>query len=181
MKVYTKRGDKGQTDLIGGERVAKNSANVEAYGTVDELMAAVGVAMTCVEAAGHREQLQWIQNRLMACASILAIGKDIKGVAGKVPPITQAHIHQLEEWIDAYESQLPPLRAFVLPGGHCMAVAQSHVARTICRRAERRILSVEGVPDEVLGFINRLSDYFFNYGRMLAQENSDDQTPWVPN
>lgn len=181
-KVYTKRGDRGKTDLIGGERVAKDSPHVEAYGTVDELMAAVGVVIACGESAAHREQLQWVQNRLMACASLLAIGEDPKGVASKVPPITEEHIRQLEEWIDAYDAGLPRLEAFVLPGGHSLAVAQTHVARTVCRRAERRILTVgEDVPAEVLGFINRLSDYFFVYGRVLAQANADEQTPWVPN
>lgn len=181
-KVYTKRGDKGNTDLIGGDRVAKDSPHVEAYGTVDELMAAVGVVISCVESAPHREELQWVQNRLMACASLLAIGNDPKGVASKVPPVTAEHIRQLESWIDAYDARLPRLTAFVLPGGRSFAVAQTHVARTVCRRAERRILVVgEGVPAEVLGFINRLSDYLFVYGRALAQENADEQTPWVPN
>ena len=146
MKVYTKRGDSGKTDLIGGERVAKNSPNVEAYGTVDELMACVGVLIACGESEGFRGQLQWIQNRLMECASILAIGRDPKGVASKVPRIVE-----------------------------------SHVARTVCRRAERRMLDVEEIPLEVHAFINRLSDYFFVYGRILALENNDEQTPWLPN
>ena len=168
MKVYTKRGDSGKTDLIGGERVAKNSPNVEAYGTVDELMACVGVLIACGESEGFRGQLQWIQNRLMECASILAIGRDPKGVASKVPRIVESHVRQLESWIDEYESRLPPL-------------AQSHVARTVCRRAERRMLDVEEIPLEVHAFINRLSDYFFVYGRILALENNDEQTPWLPN
>lgn len=181
-KVYTRRGDKGQTDLIGGERVAKDSPRVEAYGTVDELMAAVGVVMSYEESAAHREELRWVQNRLMACASLLAVGDDPKGLSSRVPPIVEDHIRQLEAWIDGYDALLPRLASFVLPGGHCVAVAQTHVARTVCRRAERRILAVgAGVPAEVLGFINRLSDYFFVYGRVLAQENADGQTPWVPN
>ena len=120
MKVYTKRGDSGKTDLIGGERVAKNSPNVEAYGTVDELMACVGVLIACGESEGFRGQLQWIQNRLMECASILAIGKDPRGVASKVPRIVESHVRQLESWIDEYESRLPPLKAFsaVACGAH---------------------------------------------------------------
>ena len=181
MKVYTKRGASGTTDLIGGERVAKNSPNVEAYGTVDELMACVGVLIACGESEGFRSQLQWIQNRLMECASILAIGRDPRGVASKVPRIVESHVRQLESWIDEYESRLPPLKAFILPGGKCMAVAQSHVARTVCRRAERRMLDVEEIPLEVHAFINRLSDYFFVYGRILALENNDEQTPWLTN
>lgn len=181
MKVYTKRGDKGQTDLIGGERVGKNSARVEAYGTLDELMAEVGVLMACEETAAHREQLVWIQNRLMACASIVATSPAAGSMAAKIPQITEAHARQLEAWIDAYDATLPRLTAFLLPGGSSMAVAQTHVVRTVCRRAERRMLDVAPSPDQALAFVNRLSDYFFVYGRVLAMERGDEQTPWVPN
>lgn len=181
MKIYTKRGDKGFTDLIGGERVSKCDPRVEAYGDLDELMAQIGLLIAYPELKEFREPLRAIQNSLMACASILATSQDAGKIADKVPQIAPEQIQNLEKLIDEYEQQLPPLRAFVLPGGSSLAVAQTHVVRTVCRRAERRILALEKPPEMVSAYINRLSDYAFVLGRKLAHIMKDEQTPWAPN
>lgn len=181
MKIYTKRGDKGQTDLIGGERVSKNHPRVEAYGAIDELMAHIGVIMAYPETYQHREELTQIQNRLMECASMLATSPKAEPGKKKIPQITPQHVETLEKQIDQIDAQLPPLRSFILPGGHSLAVAQTHVARTVCRRAERRILEIENYEEIAMKYINRLSDYLFSLGRILANNANDPQTPWVPN
>lgn len=179
MKIYTRGGDGGSASLIGGERVPKSDPRVEAYGSVDELMAFVGLLMTQEEAQGARQELMTIQRCLMCCSSWMALGGEAGAMAGKIPVVSEADVAMLEARIDAYVGGEPPLRHFVLPGGHSSAVALTHVARTVCRRCERRIVEVESVPGTVRRYVNRLSDYLFAFGYHLAHQLGDEQIPWV--
>ncbi len=180
MKVYTKTGDKGHTALIGGKRVAKNHPRIEAYGTVDELMAHTALLMDMLEDEHDKNFLLWILDRLMTASSVLAAEGD---VTKKIPQVTTTDITQVEQRIDEMESGLEPMNSFVLPGGH-PAVSQCHVARTVCRRAERKIVDLTDdnydVPAEVTGFMNRLSDYFFMLSRKIAKDFNIITKKWTP-
>jgi cob(I)alamin adenosyltransferase len=180
MKVYTKTGDKGQTALIGGKRVAKNHPRIEAYGTVDELMSHAALLMDMLENAPDKDFLLWILDRLMTASSVLATEGD---VTKKTPEITASDITRIEHRIDEMESGLEPLNSFILPGGH-VALSQCHVTRTVCRRAERKIIGLiaEGfdVPAELTGWINRLSDYFFVLSRKIAKDLNISTKKWLP-
>lgn len=180
MKIYTKTGDKGTTALIGGERVSKAHPRVEAYGTIDELMAHVGILITCPECTPYRETLNVIQFRLMEVASILATSETAGKAADKVHQLDAHDIEEIESAIDALSNSMPQLNSFVLPGGTHFVVAYAHVARTVCRRAERRIVEIDHVPTPVHEYINRLSDYFFLLSRALARDCHDPQLRWVP-
>ena len=180
MKIYTKTGDSGQTALIGGKRVSKNHPRLEAYGTVDELMAHTALLMDMLPDESDRNFLLWILDRLMTASSELAI----EGATNKkIPQITVADTSRLEDCIDQMDSQLEPPDCFILPGGH-PAVSQCHVARTVCRRAERTIVNLTEVkfdiPQEVTRFINRLSDYFFVLSRQIAKKMNISTKKWVP-
>ena len=158
MKVYTKTGDAGTTSLVGGKRVPKDCARLESYGTIDELNAQVGLLLTYVSEPVDRETLIGIQNNLFV------IGAQLATEAPQVPSviITLDDVTKLEQSIDAASEGLPKWRGFTLPGG-CRSAALAHVCRTICRRAERRILALnssEEVAPELLAYVNRLSDYF---------------------
>ena len=181
MKVYTKTGDKGHTALIGGKRVAKNHPRIEAYGTVDELMAHTALLMDMLADERDTEFLLWILDRLMTVSSALAADGD---ATKKMPQITAADITRIEHHIDEMEGGLEPMNSFILPGGH-VAVSQCHVARTVCRRAERKIVALfdDGcqVAEEVTGFINRLSDYFFVLSRKIAKDFHISTKKWLPN
>ncbi|MBN1989667.1 MAG: cob(I)yrinic acid a,c-diamide adenosyltransferase [Bacteroidales bacterium] len=180
MKVYTKTGDKGATSLIGGKRVPKNHPRIEAYGTVDELMAFVALLRDQEIDASTKAFLAEVLDRLMSCASVLAADCDDCKV--KIPLILDSDIALIEKEIDAMDSVLPPLASFVLPGGH-QAVSLCHVARTICRRAERLAIGVaehNAIPENLIIFINRLSDYFFVLSRKLAKDLNILQIPWKP-
>ena len=178
MKIYTKTGDKGQTALIGGKRAAKNHPRIEAYGTVDELMAHTALLMDMLSDERDKDFLLWILDRLMTSASMLAVdGNRTK----KTPELTTADATRIERRIDEMELGLEPMDCFILPGGH-PAVSQCHVARTVCRRAERIIvgLAAEGynVPAEIMEFINRLSDYFFVLSRKIAKDLNISIKKW---
>ena len=179
MKVYTKTGDKGQTALVGGRRVAKNHPRIEAYGTVDELMAHTALLMDMLADGNDRDFLLWILDRLMTASSVLAAEGD---VAKKIPSITTADTTRIEHRIDEMEGGLERMNSFVLPGGH-PAVSQCHVARTVCRRAERKIVALTDdgydVPVEVTKFVNRLSDYFFVLSRKIAKKMNISTKKWV--
>jgi len=170
MKIYTKTGDKGQTALIGGRRVAKNHPRIEACGAVDELMAHAALLMDLLENARDKDFLLWVSDRLMTASSVLAAEDD---VAKKIPKMATTDATRIENRIDEMESGLEPINSFTLPGGH-VTVSQCHVARTVCRRAERRIVALADAgyeaPTEVTGFINRLSDYFFVLSRKVAKD-----------
>ncbi|MDR3095160.1 MAG: cob(I)yrinic acid a,c-diamide adenosyltransferase [Bacteroidales bacterium] len=179
MKIYTKTGDKGTTSLIGGTRVAKNHPRLEAYGTVDELMAHTALLMDSINDADDKEFLLWTLERLMTLSSVLAAEGEM---AKKLPSLLPEDVQRLEQKMDEMENGLEPLRSFVLPGGH-PAVSQCHVARTVCRRTERLIVSVEeneDIPPIVNQYINRMSDYFFVLSRKIAKDLQISQKNWIP-
>lgn len=177
--VYTKTGDAGTTALIGGSRVPKTHARLEAYGTVDELNSFIGLLATYVASEADRQFLLGIQNKLFSVGSYLATDQQRTDVR-QASVISAADVELVEEQIDAIDSQLPPLRAFVIPGGS-RASSVCHVCRTVCRRAERRILSMaEDYPisSELLSYVNRLSDYFFVLSRKLNLDADKEEIFW---
>lgn len=183
MRVYTKCGDKGMTDLIGGQRVSKTDARVEAYGTVDELMAFT--ALLADEMMGEEAlspyvaQLREVESRLMTLSALLAVGE---GGQDKVSSLKQENTTMLEQAIDAMQAELPSITKFTIPGGdkrHSLC----HVCRTITRRAERaalRVAECHEVDDSVLAYLNRLSDYFYLLGRTVTRITSCEEILWIP-
>jgi len=172
MKIYTRGGDKGQTSLIGGKRVRKDHIRVNAYGTIDELNAAIGVALSVMTNESMKKELHHIQHTLFDCGADLA-NPEVKGVG-----MTAAHhVTWLEERIDFYSTQTPLLEKFVLPGG-APAASHLHLARTIARRAERGIVTLaesEEVSNVTRSYINRLSDYLFAAARFINKEASVEE------
>lgn len=161
--LYTRTGDTGLTSLVGGERVAKNSARLEAYGTIDELSSAIGLVEADPQIAEElRGQLRAVQNMMFNIGSYLATAP-APGTEPRCAQITPEKMAVMEGWIDALDEQTPKMNSFVLPGGSTTA-ALFHMARTICRRAERRILDLSEesyVDPAVIQYVNRLSDYLF--------------------
>jgi len=179
MKIYTKTGDDGTTGLFGGRRVAKYSLRIDAYGTVDELNAIIGIALTHDTPTIIKEHLQSISSLLFTVGSDLATPQDAS-VKSSVPAITEDHVMHLEQWIDSYEEQLPTLKNFILPGGSPSG-AHLHLARTVCRRAERAIVALkqeEDINPTLLRFINRLSDYLFVAARYTNAKLGFDDIEW---
>jgi cob(I)alamin adenosyltransferase len=176
--LYTRTGDQGTTSLVGGERVKKNSVRLEAYGTIDELSSHLGVV------AAHRNcdalvgrHLQKVQNELFNLGSYLATAP-VEGTEPKC--VSEDTILELESWIDLLDEKTPKIRAFILPGGSPLA-AETHVARTVCRRAERRIfeLAEEAYVDPALiRYVNRLSDYLFIAARYLNHMQDVEEIVW---
>ena len=180
MKIYTKKGDEGKTGLIGGTRVAKNNLKINAYGTVDELNSFVGMLRDSIGNTKYTSQLIQIQDRLFTAGSLLAVSDS--GSSMKIPLIDKKDIEDLEKWIDEMDAILSEMKSFVLPGGH-QTVSYCHITRTICRRAERCIVTLAEnteVDAILLAYFNRLSDYFFTLGRSMAQELNVKETPWDP-
>lgn len=179
FRIYTKTGDDGTTGLVGGSRVKKYDPRLEAYGTVDELNAWVGVLRSYQLPGNIPEVLHKVQNKLFNIGSRLA--SDKKGDSFTMNlSITEENIQLLENTIDEMEKDLPELTRFILPGGN-MAVAQCHVARTVCRRAERRILEFserENVQPEIVKYINRLSDFLFVLARKIGVEGGVEEIAW---
>lgn len=176
MKVYTKTGDAGTTSLVGGKRVPKDCARLESYGTVDELNAHVGLLLTYVSENQDRECLISIQNRLFV------VGAQLATEAPNVPSsvITDDDVTNLENNIDKASEGLPKWRGFTLPGG-CREAAIAHVCRTVCRRAERRILTLnfeEKVDPQLIKYINRLSDYFYVLALRLNFLHGTEEILW---
>ncbi len=169
MKIYTRTGDAGETALFGGGRVPKDHHRVAAYGSVDEVNATVGLAVALVSDPELRGRLLRLQHDLFALGATLATRPREDGSAHPhLPPLPHQRIAEMESWMDEAESELPPLTQFVLPGGSDGAAAL-HVARTVCRRAERAVVHLatfESVDDDVLRFLNRLSDLFFTFARL---------------
>lgn len=179
FKIYTKTGDDGTTGLVGGSRVKKYDVRLEAYGTVDELNASVGLIRSYKLPADAENYLLEIQNKLFNIGSRLASDEKGKAFTKKLS-ITEDHISFLENAIDKMEEDLPELTQFILPGGD-LASAQCHVARTVCRRAERRILEfseLENVQSEIVVYINRLSDFLFVLARKLSAVSGIGDKPW---
>lgn len=186
MKIYTRTGDGGETGLLGGGRVPKDHRRVEAYGEVDELNATLGLAIAAAEDAGLESllpRLRLLQEDLFALGAHLAApaAGTGEGAARHLPPLPTERVGLMEEWIDELEEGLPPLRNFVLPGGSETA-ARLHVARAVCRRAERRVLTLassEAVEEEVLVYLNRLSDLLFTLARAANSAARRDDIPWI--
>lgn len=180
MKIYTKTGDRGKTSLIGGKRVSKHHIRIEAYGTIDELIAYISLIRDQAISDEIKETLLEILDRLMTCASVLAT--DNEGASAKLPEILTADIEFLEREIDRYESELVPLQSFIIPGGHPVS-SYCHIARTVCRRAERIIIRLSEelfVPEAVIKYINRLSDYLFVLSRKILKDFNIEEIPWQP-
>jgi len=180
MKIYTKTGDTGETGLFGGQRVSKASDRVEAYGDLDELMSALGVARAEADPTDPLHALLGgIQSRLFDLGAEVANGK---GKDLGIPLVGEEDVVQLEGEIDRAEAQLAPLRTFVLPGG-CRLAAALHVGRTVCRRAERRVVALgalEGpVRPEILRYLNRLSDLLFVLARLANHRAGVPDVPWI--
>lgn len=181
MKIYTRTGDSGQTALFGGGRVPKDHHRVAAYGTVDELNAAVGVAVSQVSDSEVRARLELIQHDLFAVGSILATRPRPDGSPHPhLPPLPTARIDEMERWIDAGDEELAPLTQFVLPGGTAGA-AHLHLARTVCRRAERQVVglaSEEPVDADAIRYLNRLSDLLFALARLENHRAGKPDVAW---
>lgn len=178
MKIYTKTGDKGTTALFGGKRVSKADLRIDTYGTVDELNSWMGMVRDQDVNQKRSEALIRIQNNLFIVGSVLATEPGNEKV--KIPTLSETEVHFLEQEIDAMETTLPAMRFFVLPGGHT-AVSTCHIARTVCRRAERLCIALheqEPVAPIVIQYLNRLSDYLFVLSRKVTYELGVDETPW---
>ncbi|WP_114781461.1 cob(I)yrinic acid a,c-diamide adenosyltransferase [Botryobacter ruber] len=180
MKIYTKTGDKGTTSLIGGTRVAKSHLRIESYGTVDELNAYVGLVRDQEVNKVRADFLKEIQDRLFTIGSSLA--SDPEKSKMKIPDLHEEDVVLLEQEIDKMTAEVPPLRAFVLPGGH-QSVSFCHVARCVCRRAERLVIRLqeESFVDElIIKYLNRLSDYLFALCRKMTYELQAEEVAWKP-
>ncbi|MEX0985983.1 MAG: cob(I)yrinic acid a,c-diamide adenosyltransferase [Bacteroidales bacterium] len=179
-KIYTKGGDQGNTALLGGTRVSKHHLRIEAYGTVDELMAHTAVVRDMSADDKICEELLVILDKLMTAASL--ISSDGTNLPENMPSLSEYDVVFLEEAIDRMDQDLPPLSSFILPGGH-VSSSQAHVARTVCRRAERNILKLndkEPVDEIIIKYFNRLSDYYFLLARKLAFISGSLEIPWKP-
>jgi cob(I)alamin adenosyltransferase len=180
MKIYTKTGDKGETGLIGGARVLKSALRVEAYGEIDELNAVLGCIRTKLTDETISESLLRIQRDLFAIGAQLADPRgQVEKKAEKVS-IGEERVRQLEEIIDRYDAVLPPLRSFILPGG-TEGGALLHLARAVCRRAERRMVALSqetSLSPVLIVYINRLSDLLFTLARAVNREAGTEEIPW---
>jgi cob(I)alamin adenosyltransferase len=178
MKIYTKTGDQGTTALFGGKRVSKADLRIETYGTVDELNSWMGVVRDQEINKKRSDLLAGIQENLFTIGSTLATEPGNTKV--KIPSLGEEDIQLLEKEIDAIEASLEPMRFFILPGGH-LSISFCHVARTVCRRAERLVVALYGQePGDklVIQYLNRLSDYLFMLARKMASELNITETPW---
>ena len=177
--VYTKTGDKGTTSLVGGTRVPKTHIRLEAYGTVDELNSNLGFLITFLSDKPDRQFLQQVQDRLFAIGSYLATDRE-KTRLKEASIITPEQVEAIEREIDRLDDKLPPLSAFILPGGS-RGAAVCHICRTVCRRTERRILTLSEtctISPEVLAFVNRLSDYLFVLSRKINFDEQNSEIFW---
>ncbi|SES96285.1 cob(I)yrinic acid a,c-diamide adenosyltransferase [Hymenobacter actinosclerus] len=180
MKIYTKTGDKGLTSLIGGTRVPKSSLRIECYGTVDELNSYIGLVRDQPVNEARRSLLKEIQDRLFTVGASLA--SDPEKSKMKIPDLHAEDVALLEQEMDRMNETLPELRVFVLPGGH-QSVSFAHLARCVCRRAERLVIHLnedEFVAELVIMYLNRLSDYLFVLSRQMAHELGAEEVKWEP-
>ena len=179
IKIYTKGGDKGDTSLLGGTRVSKSHERVEAYGNLDELNSFIGLIRDQEIKIHYREVLLRIQEDLFIAEALIA--RDPEKEASFLPAMKEEEITMLENEIDRMNEELPPLRNFILPGGH-VAVSFCHVARTVCRRAERSVIrlnKLSPVDDIIIRFLNRLSDYLFVLARKTGQDAGAAEIHWI--
>jgi cob(I)alamin adenosyltransferase len=178
MKIYTREGDYGKTSLSGGKRLPKHHSRIDAYGTVDELISWIGLLRYQKENDSRREILFFIQDILMACDCSLASDPDNPNNQYIIPD--QNCVSRLEMEIDDMESKLPPLNSFLVPGGP-QVVSYCHIARCVCRRAERAVVCLsdkEFVPEIIIKFLNRLSDYLFVLSRIISLELDIEEVKW---
>lgn len=172
MAIYTKTGDKGDTSLANGERISKADARIDAYGTVDELNSWIGMLRASI--ANHQspitvnEQLRWVQNKLFNVGAALSLAPG--------EWINQADVLQIEQWIDVMQAEVPRQKAFILPSGS-ESVARCHVCRTVCRRAERKMIAL-GESGEMLKLMNRISDYLFVLARYITHLANEPEEAW---
>jgi cob(I)alamin adenosyltransferase len=180
FKIYTKTGDKGKTSLIGGTKVPKNDIRIETYGTVDELNSWIGLVNDQLGDEEFREELKEVQDRLFTIGSSLATdaGRETKM---QLPDLHESDIQFLEKKIDAMTAALPPMKSFILPGGH-VVVSSIHISRCVCRRAERLAVNMQQhdlfVDEKIIQYLNRLSDYLFTLARYAGQKLGAQEIPW---
>jgi cob(I)alamin adenosyltransferase len=181
-KIYTKTGDKGTTSLIGGTKVPKSHIRIEAYGTVDELNSYIGLVNDLITDSHSKILLKEIQDRLFTVGSSLACDPD-KEPALKIPDLKESDVELLEKEIDKINTVLPPMKHFILPGGS-IAVSHTHIARCVCRRAERLCVNMQfqqlPVETVVIKYLNRLSDYLFVLARYVAHLAHVEEIAWKP-
>jgi cob(I)alamin adenosyltransferase len=180
MKIYTKKGDTGTTQLLGGTRVPKHHLRIDAYGTVDELNSFIGLLRDQQISPHYKDILIEIQDRLLTIGSSLA--SDPQKSKMQIPDLKESDVELLEKEIDAMNDRLPELKTFILPGGHT-TVSYCHLARCVCRRGERAVTHLaesDFVEPLVIKYLNRLSDYLFVLARMLAQDLKAPETAWKP-
>lgn len=181
-RIYTRTGDAGETGLFGGGRVPKDAVRVEAYGAVDELNAVIGLALAGVDDPEIADRLRLVQADLFALGAHLATPDAASPAAAHLPPLPHERIAAMEQWIDASDDELPPLRAFILPGGQGGGAAL-HFARTVCRRAERRTVTLaatQAVDAGVVVYLNRLSDLLFALARLATHRAGGSDSTWAP-
>jgi cob(I)alamin adenosyltransferase len=182
FKIYTKTGDTGKTSLIGGTKVHKNHIRIETYGTVDELNSYIGLVSDYLTNVHSKQMLKEIQDRLFTIGSSLACDPD-KEPLMKIPDLKEADVVLLENEMDAMNEVLPTMKFFVLPGGH-QAISTAHIARCVCRRAERLCVNMQQqdlfVEPLVIKYLNRLSDYLFVLSRYIAHLLEVPEIPWKP-
>jgi cob(I)alamin adenosyltransferase len=180
LKIYTKTGDKGTTSLIGGTKVPKSHHRIEAYGTVDELNSYIGLCRDLLEDNATRDLLQEIQDRLFTIGSSLACDP-VKEPKIRIPDLKETDVQLLEKEIDRMNEVIPAMKSFILPGGH-PTVSHLHIARCICRRAERCCVRLEleslEVDSVILKYLNRLSDYLFILSRYAGHQMNIQEIPW---
>lgn len=180
MKVYTKTGDEGKTGLLGGTRLLKSDLRIEAYGTIDELNSHIGMVRDQAVNQPISAELIAIQNTLFIIGSHLASDPEKSKVV--IPDIEESKITLLEEHIDKMDQKLPEMRNFVLPGGH-VSISTGHIARCVCRRAERIVIHLsidQPVNKNIIKYLNRLSDYLFVLCRWMTVQLDAEEVPWMP-
>ena len=182
MKIYTKTGDSGNTSLIGGTKVPKNDIRIETYGTTDELNSWIGLVGDQLNDASIKQMLHEIQDRIFTIGSSLATDAD-KEPKMKLPDLREEDISYLEKNIDEMTAQLPAMKSFILPGGHT-TVSSIHIARCVCRRAERLAVAMKEhelfIDERIIRYLNRLSDYLFTLARFVARQLGAEEIAWKP-
>ncbi|HVT86240.1 MAG TPA: cob(I)yrinic acid a,c-diamide adenosyltransferase [Chitinophagaceae bacterium] len=182
IKIYTKTGDKGFTSLIGGTKVPKSHVRIETYGTVDELNSWIGMVNDQIKIKSIKKNLKEIQDRLFTIGSSLACDPE-KETKLKIPDLKESDVVLLEKEIDNMNAKLPVMKSFVLPGGH-IAVSSAHIARCVCRRAERLCVLLQQnkmfVEPLTITYLNRLSDYLFILARYIGHQLKVKEIPWKP-
>lgn len=179
MKIYTKKGDAGETSLFGGTKTRKSNIRISAYGTVDELNSTIGMVLSYSISKQGETILSQVQNDLFVVGATLATPDPQKS---RIDQVSHSEIENLEQWIDTLEEELPPLKSFILPGG-AGAGSTLHFARTVCRRAERETVQLaesEDIPPDTIIYLNRLSDLLFVLARYENKQQGEKETPWIP-